>query len=79
MRFFVGLDIHKDWRGRGLATTAYKIFLDKIKKNINIKEAYLKVLCENQVAYNLYKKLGFVETKREFINSKESIEKKINL
>ena len=78
-RFFIGLDIHKNWRGRGLATTAYKIFLDKIKKIFNIKEAYLKVLTKNQVALNLYRKLGFVEIRREMIDNKESIEMRIEL
>tara|TARA_R100000742_G_C4279556_1_gene104472 strand:- start:4160 stop:4615 length:456 start_codon:yes stop_codon:yes gene_type:complete len=79
VNFFIGLDIHKNWRGKGLATTAYKIFLDKIKKNLNIKEVYLKVLTKNQVALNLYRKLGFVETRREMIDNKESIEMRIEL
>ena len=65
VNFFVGLDIHKKWRGKGLATTAYKIFLDKIKKNL--------------VALNLYRKLGFVEVRREMIDNKESIEMRIEL
>ena len=77
--FFIGLDIHKNWRRKGLATTAYEIFLDKIKKIANIKEAYLKVLTKNQVALNLYRKLGFVEIRREMIGNKESIEMRIEL
>ena len=55
------------------------MFLDKIKKDFNLKEVYLKVLSENQVAFNLYKKLGFVEIGREIIDNKESVEMRIEL
>jgi|TARA_R110002020_G_scaffold425094_1_gene634541 RimJ/RimL family protein N-acetyltransferase len=78
-RLYIGLDLHFKWRGKGLATPAYRMFLDKIKKDFNLKEAYLKVLSENQVALNLYKKLGFVEIKKEIIDNKESVEMRINL
>ena len=78
-RFYIGLDLHFKGRGKGLAVPAYKMFLDKIKKDFNLKEVYLKVLSENQVAFNLYKKLGFVEIGREIIDNKESVEMRIEL
>ena len=52
---YIGLDIHKNYRGKGYAVTAYKLFIDKLDKEIY----YLKVLMKNKRAIHIYKKLGF--------------------
>lgn len=55
---WIGGDLHKDYRGKGLIKTAYyKLF--EYLKSINIKIIYLSVLSFNEVAHGLYKKLGF--------------------
>ena len=58
---WVGGDLHKDFRGRGLMKTAYYKLFDYLK-SINISIVYLSVLSFNEVAYNLYKNLGFETT-----------------
>lgn len=54
----IGADLHKDFRGRGLAFEIYQFFL-----NSSLAQSYsrleLEVLATNLVAYNLYRKLGF--------------------
>lgn len=62
---YVGMDIHKDFRGKGFAKLAYNIFFEYIKNNyLDIKELKLEVLKSNNIAYRLYKKIGFSEIKR---------------
>lgn len=56
---YIGCDLHKDWRGKGLATMAYKIFMLSLFTDEKIEKIYLEVLNINEVAYNLYLKLGF--------------------
>lgn len=56
---YVGLDIHKDYRGKGLATDAYRRFFKYLNENHSIYSYSLEVLESNQRAFNLYKKLGF--------------------
>lgn len=54
----IGMDLHKNYRGKGLAVVCYKQFFDILKES-NIQRLKLKVLSTNQVAFNLYLKLGF--------------------
>lgn len=56
---YIGMDLHKDWRGKKLAYDAYKQFIPHIVKELNLRKIYLEVLSTNIVAKNLYKKLGF--------------------
>lgn len=56
---YIGMDLHKNWRGKKLAYDAYKQFIPKIIKEYNLRKIYLEVLSTNIVAKNLYKKLGF--------------------
>lgn len=51
----IGADLHKDYRGLGLAFLAYTEFI----KTVTCYELELEVLATNYRAYNLYKKLGF--------------------
>ena len=55
---WVGGDLHKDYRGKGLMKSAYfKLF--QLLKDMNVNTVFLSVLSFNEVAFNLYKKLGF--------------------
>jgi RimJ/RimL family protein N-acetyltransferase len=70
---WVGADLHKAHRGKGLAKLAYDQFLKLLmKKGYNI--FYLSVLSHNRVAHCLYKKLGFetisIEEKVKFREGK---------
>lgn len=56
---YVGLDIHKDYRGKGYSIPAYYRFFKYLNYNYGIKTYKLEVLDSNQRAFNLYKKLGF--------------------
>ena len=57
---YVGCDIHKDYRGKGLGYESYLKFIPFISKKFNLKKINLEVLSTNTRAKNLYKKLGFV-------------------
>ena len=62
---YIGADLHKDFRGRGLARGAYEAFLPLIKNSYRVSIVKLEVLSHNKVAHALYKKLGFVEIDRK--------------
>lgn len=66
---YIGADLHKDWRGQGLAYESYCKFIPFIFETYNLNKITLEVLSSNSVAINLYKKLGFVleGTKRKEI------------
>lgn len=63
----LGCDIHRIHRRKGLAKLAYTLYLDELKKNKLIKLIKLWVFKDNEVAYNLYLKLGFIETSNKKI------------
>jgi RimJ/RimL family protein N-acetyltransferase len=56
---YVGLDIHKDYRGKKLAVSIYKSLLNQLFDDYNMHVVYLEVLETNQRAIKLYNKLGF--------------------
>jgi RimJ/RimL family protein N-acetyltransferase len=56
---YIGLDIHKDYRGKKLAVPAYEEFMKLLNEKHDIKKFKLEVLEHNLIAYSLYKKLGF--------------------
>lgn len=58
---YVGMDIHKDYRGKGLAYDAYKLFFKYLNNKFDILRFYLEVLESNTRALSLYKKLGFTQ------------------
>ena len=62
---YVGADLHKGFRGRGLARRAYEVFLPFLKDRYHVSTAMLEVLSSNTIAHSLYQKLGFVETGRK--------------
>jgi RimJ/RimL family protein N-acetyltransferase len=62
---YVGADLHKDFRGRGLARKAYQAFIPVLKQSFGVAMIKLEVLSHNTVAHGLYKKLGFLEIGRK--------------
>jgi len=66
---YIGADLHKDWRGKGLAYESYCKFIPFIFEKYDLNKITLEVLSTNLVAKNLYKKLGFIweGTKRKEI------------
>ena len=57
---YIGMDIHERFRGKGYAFESYKIFIPYIFDKYHLNKISLEVLSTNIIAYNLYKKLGFV-------------------
>lgn len=53
---------NKDYWGKGIAKKASILILDYAFRNFDLNEVKLRVQKANVSAYNLYKKLGFVET-----------------
>jgi RimJ/RimL family protein N-acetyltransferase len=61
---YVGADLHRDFRGKGLGLRAYVEFLPWIAGRLSVSWFKLEVLSHNSRAQKLYAKLGFVETGR---------------
>jgi RimJ/RimL family protein N-acetyltransferase len=61
---YIGADLHKSFRGRGLAQQAYAKFIAVLGQNRPISMLKLEVLSHNKAALALYKKLGFFEIGR---------------
>jgi RimJ/RimL family protein N-acetyltransferase len=57
----VGLDIIKEFRGKGHGNAGFKLLLDYCFKELNMHRAWLFVLDTNARAVSLYTKLGFVQ------------------
>ena len=55
----IGCDIDVNKRGNGYAHSAYKIFIDQLYQEDYIV-IWLEVFKNNEIAMNLYKKLGFI-------------------
>jgi RimJ/RimL family protein N-acetyltransferase len=60
----IGLDIHKDFRGRGYAKPIYKEILRLFFLGYGFNRVWLLVASYNKRAYGLYSKLGFLEEGR---------------
>lgn len=58
---YVGADIHKDYRGKGLGYKSYCKFLPCLFNYYDIESVLLEVLGTNKSAIALYEKLGFRE------------------
>lgn len=55
---FVGMDLGKNFRGKGIAVSSYTLVLEELSK-YGIISFYLKVLKTNTHAIKLYRYLGF--------------------
>ncbi len=56
-----GIILREKFRGKGLTKEAIELFFTYLKNHLNIRKINLKVLASNEIAINLYKKLGFIE------------------
>jgi len=61
---WIGADLSKDFRGRGIASLAYPLFMDMLYRKYGLTRFILEVLEFNTVALCLYRKLGFNEVER---------------
>jgi RimJ/RimL family protein N-acetyltransferase len=61
----IGLDISIKYRGKKLSKIAYRLIFDYLFNYLNLNRLYLFVLSENEVALNLYRKIGFIEEGRQ--------------
>jgi RimJ/RimL family protein N-acetyltransferase len=62
---YIGADLHKNFRGKGLARRAYETFLPLVKNSYRVSVFKLEVLSHNIVAHALYQKLDFAEIDRK--------------
>ncbi len=58
----VGIDIVKEYRGKGYGSKAYQMILKYIFEHLNMHMVYLKVMENNETALLMYKKVGFTIT-----------------
>lgn len=65
---FIGADIHKDYRNKGIASAAYPVFIEYLREIMNINILFLDVLETNFRAIHLYNKLGFHEISKTKIS-----------
>jgi len=74
----IGLDLHPDFRGKGLGTNSYNTMMSYLHENHGIRRFWLKVFSENIVALNLYKKLGFEIIDRDVFEGRDRIIMELN-
>lgn len=58
---YIGADIHKNYRGKGLGYSSYLIFIPYLFETLDLNKISLEVLSTNKPAIKLYEKLGFVQ------------------
>lgn len=58
---YIGSDLEESFRGRGIGYNAYIKMMAKLFNERKLNKISLEALETNQVALNLYKKIGFVE------------------
>jgi len=56
---YVGLDLHADYRGKGLAQAAYRVFLPYLFEDCGMNKVSAEVLEHNQRSRRLHQRLGF--------------------
>ena len=56
---YIGADVAPEYKGKGYAKIAYKLFIPFLFKTYNLNKISLEVLDTNTIAKNLYVKLGF--------------------
>jgi len=55
---YIGIDLHPDYRGHGLAREAYDVLLATLRAN-GVRQFRLRVLKKNERAKHIYDTLGF--------------------
>jgi diamine N-acetyltransferase len=56
----LGVMLKRQYQGRGYASDATRTFLEYLFRQLNMARVELEVLSENERAFALYKRLGFV-------------------
>lgn len=67
----IGIAILPEWQGVGLGTALFNAAIKWCKEKSSLEILYLDVFADNINAYNLYKKVGFIEDGRRKNNYKE--------
>ena len=57
---YLGADLHKDFRGKGLALQSYREFIPFLVKEYDLHKISLEALETNQKAIKLYETVGFI-------------------
>jgi RimJ/RimL family protein N-acetyltransferase len=63
-RGVLGISLHQSIRGEGVGEALFKKLIYEIQKVDDLTAVELSVMGENQQAYGLYKKMGFIEVGR---------------
>lgn len=63
-RGILGISLHPSVRGEGIGEKLFDKFITEVQKIDDLMIVELKVVGDNQQAYHLYKKMGFVEIGR---------------
>lgn len=64
----LGIAVAESWRGQGVGAALLRSLLDWAQENPTIEKVCLDVFAHNEVAINLYRKLGFVEEGRRVMD-----------
>ena len=57
---YIGADISQEYKGKGFGVMSYRKFIPFLFEKYNLHKISLEVLSTNNIAINLYNKLGFV-------------------
>ena len=60
----LGADLHKDFRGQGLASTMWNLMLETCFQNLQLNRVSLSSAVYNDIAQRVYRKVGFKEEGR---------------
>lgn len=74
----IAIAILSDWQGIGLGTSLFDSAIRWCKEKSLLEILYLDVFAENQTAYRLYRKIGFIEDGRRKNNFKTKLGKYID-
>ena len=61
----LGADIHKSYRGKGLAKHLWKLLVDECFQNLKMHRVSLTTASYNEIAQKVYKNIGFKEEGRQ--------------
>lgn len=77
----IGMGIKEEWRNQGLGKFFLREVIDWAKKHSVIELIWLDVYASNQLGYNLYKNMGFIESGiiPEFFKEEDGYKNKIQM
>ena len=58
----VGIAIHKDYRGHGIAKIALKLIVDYSRYSLMLNQLYCTIIEDNIKSINIFESLGFIKT-----------------